>query len=131
MRYSLCFLLSTLALTATTQKPAYAAESPFKKQTAFWLRGSSISVLPEENITLYFSIVDKEGKANTAFSGTIKTNVTGQVKLSHIQNGLYEARLPLFSLDKETQIQLTLKGGKDCPNHGKIHGIQKQVETFQ
>lgn len=110
MRYSLCFLLSTIAFTATTHKQAYAAESPFKKQTAFWLRGSSISVLPEENITLYFSVVDKEGKANTTFSGTLKTNVTGQVKLSHIQNGLYEAKLPLFSLDKETQIQLTLKG---------------------
>ena len=110
MRYSLCLLLSTLAFTSTVHTQAYAAEVPFKKQTAFWLRGSSISVLPEEPITLFFSIVDKDGQANTSFSGSIKTNVTGQVKLSHIQNGLYEAKLPLFSLDKETQIQVTLKG---------------------
>ena len=110
MRYSLCLLLSTIAFTSTMQTQAYAAEEPFKKQTAFWIRGSSISVLPDEPVTLYFSILNKDGSANTSFGGIIKTNVTGQVKLSHIQNGLYEATLPPFSLEKETQIQLTLKG---------------------
>ena len=109
MRYSLCFLLSTFTLTSTISTQAYA-EEPFKKNNAFWIRGSSISVLPEEPIKLLFSIVNKDGSANTSFSGTLKTNVTGQVKLSHTQNGLYEATLPLFSLDKATQIQLSLKG---------------------
>ena len=110
MRYTLCILLSSFALTQYYPKPAHAAETPFKKTSAFWIRGASISVLEEEQVNLLFSIVHKDGSAHTSFSGSVKTNVSGQAKLSHLGNGLYEAKLPTFTLGKPTSVQISLKG---------------------
>ena len=110
MRYSLCFLLSTCFLGLSLNSPSYAAEAPFKKTSAFWLRGSSISVLPDQQVTLLFSIVKKDGSAHTTFSGTVQTNIGVQAKISPLGEGLYEAQLPFFTLEKPTLVQLTLKG---------------------
>lgn len=110
MRYTLCFLLSTSALISCISTSAYAAEAPFKKNTAFWIRGSSISVLPDQQVTLLFSVVQKDGSAHTTFSGFVKTNIGVQAKVSHLGEGRYEAKLPLFSLEKPTLVQLSLKG---------------------
>jgi hypothetical protein len=112
MRYSFCFFLSALSLFSYTNlnNQAYAEESIFKKTTAFWLRGSIISVHPTEEIRLLFSIVKKDGTAHTSFIGKVKTNIGVQAKLTHIGKGEYEAILPPVSLEKSTSVQISLKG---------------------
>ena len=63
---------------------AFAEEYTFKKTSAFWLRGSTISAHPTEEIRLIFSIVKKDGSAHTNFVGNVKTIIGVQAKLSHI-----------------------------------------------
>jgi hypothetical protein len=89
---------------------AYAEESIFKKTSAYWHRGSKISVHPTEEIRLLFSIIKKDGSAHTDFSGNIKTNIGVQAKLAHIGKGQYEAILPPVSLKTPTSVQIYLKG---------------------
>jgi|GEM_PF-4248874 len=111
MRYPALFLLTCLGLyTSESIIHTAQAEEVFKKTTAFWLRGSRISISPEEPVTLYFSIVDKEGKANPYFGGSIHTSVGANTKLTHIGNGIYEAVLSGITLKKVTDVQITIKG---------------------
>ena len=111
MRSSALFLLTCLGLyTSNGMLRKVQAEEVFKKKTAFWLQGSRISVSPTAPITLYFSVVDKEGKPILDFGGNVKTNIGEQAKLNHIENGLYEAVFSPFSLKKSTDVQITLKG---------------------
>ena len=99
MRSSALFFITCLGLyTFPTITNPVQAEDVFKN-TAFWLRGSGISVSHRSG-HIVFSVVDKEGKAVNNFGGNLKTNIGVQSKLNHLGNGLYEAVLPAVTLEK-------------------------------